>query len=45
MLGNDFPLDGLVGRLIEFKLRNFHNSLVTLANAFKYSLALGSSKK
>lgn len=42
---NDLKLDGLVGWLTKFELRNYDNSVVIMGNAFNSSLTINSSKK
>ena len=40
MHGNDLMLDGLVGWLSVFEMRNYDNSMATMGNKFKYSLTI-----
>lgn len=45
MLGKDLTLDGLVGQLTTFELRNYDNNIVKMGNAFKSSLTIINTKK
>ena len=45
MLRNDLKLDGLVGQLTTFELRNYDNNMVTMGNSLKSSLTIKNSKK
>ena len=45
MSSNDQTLDGLVGCLTAFELRNFDNNVPIIGNSFKSLLTIRSSKK
>ena len=45
MPGNDLILDGLVGQLTAFELRNYDNIVVTIGNTFKSLLTIKNTKK
>ena len=45
MIGNSLTLDGLVGQLTTFELRNYDNSMVIVGNSFKFSLIINDPKK
>ena len=42
---NDLTLDGLVGRLTAFEIRNYGNSMVTIGNVFKSSITISNQRK